>query len=841
MTRATAGVALWALLFVPLATAETPPEPATRTAVAGDRYRARMLRRRMLGDGYRDLWTLPVTVPVLDLRTEAGGLTPVRRVGGQQTKGLALRGADGRDYTFRGVDKDPSEVLPPDLRGTIADEIVQDQISAGHPVAGVVTSPILDVVGVLHPRPRLVILPDDPALGEFRQAFAGLMGSIEEYPRPASESQPGFEGATEILTGDEMWKRVDASPADRIDAHAFLRARLLDLLFGDWDRHRKQWRWARIPGERDWQPIAEDRDQAFARFSGALLRVARNVEPRLLEFGPRYAKPEGATFNGWEQDRWILPAVPASTFDAAAREIAALVTDDVIDRAVRRLPPEYFAKDGERLAATLKVRRDTLPAAARAFYRHLAREVVVRCTDAAEEVLVEREANGDVRVRVGVRDQPLPPYFEARFPPANTSEVRVDLRGGDDRAVVRGSRGPITLRVLGGPGNDTLEDPAGGTRFSDAEGEDAVQRGPGTQVDRRPYVPPPPNPKAPWIPPRDWGGRSGPILWMHASPDLGLFVGGGFRDKDFGFRKDPFASHHLLRAGYATAARTARIDYEGEAFLENSRASVTVLARASGIEILRYYGPGNEAPSTEADSFYKVEQQQVIAQPTVTLRPSGRLSLSAGPAVKYARTELDEKTFISQAPPYGSEHFGQLGAVGLVQYDHRDRPVAPERGYAVNLGGSVYPALWDVKTAFGELHGDATGFVTASRLTLGLRAGAKRVFGTYPFHEAAFLGGAANLRGLPAQRYAGDAAVWGSAEARLFLGRVFLVLPGEIGLFALADTGRVLLEGESSDRWHTAVGGGVWLAYLKRTNTVSFALARAEGRTGLYVRAGFGF
>src|SRR5439155_381606 len=82
------------------------------------------------GVAYRDLWTMPVVVERLDLRTFAGGLKPVRRVGGQETKGLAIRGADGRDYTFRAVDKDPGGVLPADLRDTIAERIVRDQIAA---------------------------------------------------------------------------------------------------------------------------------------------------------------------------------------------------------------------------------------------------------------------------------------------------------------------------------------------------------------------------------------------------------------------------------------------------------------------------------------------------------------------------------------------------------------------------------------------------------------------------------------------------------------------------------------------------------------------------------------
>ena len=60
-------------------------------------------------------------------------------------------------------------------------------------------------------------------------------------------------------------------------------------------------------------------------------------------------------------------------------------------------------------------------------------------------------------------------------------------------------------------------------------------------------------------------------------------------------------------------------------------------------------------------------------------------------------------------------------------------------------------------------------------------------------------------------------------------------------VFGLADVGRVYLEGESSDRWHGAAGGGIWFAFLSRANTISAALSHGEERTGFYLRAGFGF
>lgn len=90
----------------------------TKTVTAGREYAASPTLRRWFGEGYRDVWTTPFDAPVLDLSKEGGGLEPVRQVGGLQTAGLALRGADGKPYTFRSLHKQPERLLP--LNGATA-------------------------------------------------------------------------------------------------------------------------------------------------------------------------------------------------------------------------------------------------------------------------------------------------------------------------------------------------------------------------------------------------------------------------------------------------------------------------------------------------------------------------------------------------------------------------------------------------------------------------------------------------------------------------------------------------------------------------------------------------
>src|SRR6188508_340741 len=110
------------------AAAEEAAHPVTRRVVAGERYEAGGIHRFFLGPHYRNLWTTPIEVEVLDLATYAGGLTATKKGGGMQTKSLRLEAPDGRRFRVRSVDKDPTPTLPPDLRDTFAEWVVQDQI-----------------------------------------------------------------------------------------------------------------------------------------------------------------------------------------------------------------------------------------------------------------------------------------------------------------------------------------------------------------------------------------------------------------------------------------------------------------------------------------------------------------------------------------------------------------------------------------------------------------------------------------------------------------------------------------------------------------------------------------
>jgi hypothetical protein len=822
--------------------ADTTETPGTRRVVAGEQYARGGFYEFLFGRNYRDLWTTPVVLPVLDLATFEGGLAPVRRVGHGQTQALALKGKDGREWTFRPVVKDPVGLLPQELRESVAADFIRDQMSSQHPAGHMIVPGLLDAVGILHNNPRLVVMADDAALGEFRAAFGGVVGDIEEY-----QGQPGFGGALEIVDGEEMWRRLDSSADDRVDARVYLTIRLIDHLVGDWDRHLGQWYFARVPGHERWEPFSEDRDQAFVRFEGVVLTFVRPVLPLLVDFGPRYADLEGQLFDNWDVDRRLLSGLDATAWDEVATSVEKRLTDEVIEEAVRRMPPEYFAKDGARMIAALKKRRDALIEHARRYYRFLAREVDVRATNAPDRAELVHRAGGELQVRLMRAAGDGTPYYARTFRPDETKEIRLYLLGGDDVATVTGSDARITVRIVTGEGSDLVDDSASGdAHVAASDPGDRVVRGAHTSWDRDPYRPPPVPTYAPWIPPRDWGRRTlFPMFRLGGSTDLGLVLNLGLSSTGYGFRKLPWADQQTSQVAYSTKLERFRFEYSGRYRLENSKLTSGLEARASGLEVIRFYGFGNETPDPGNPSLTQVKQREIMVMPSLRRDVGKSGEFSIGAVGKLVSTTRIEGSVLDEVNPYGVEQTGQVGVVSSLAFDTTDRVGLPTRGVRARVAGAVYPALWDVPSTFGEIEAEVTTFTAALDAPLSprlsVRLGGKQVFGDYPFYEAAFIGGPGTVRGLDRQRYAGDAALWGSAEVHVRLSRFSSLAPGQVGLVGLVDFGRVFLEGESSRTWHRGVGGGLYIASPKGSNAVGIVLARSEGQIRFYLRAGLMF
>ncbi|HEX2450266.1 MAG TPA: hypothetical protein VHJ69_03960 [Gemmatimonadales bacterium] len=344
----------------------------TVEVVAGPRYAAGPLQRFLFGSGWRELWTTPIRVPILDLPRTAGGLRPVVRGGGFQTRSLEFASDDGREFRFRSVDKDASQRLSPGVRLPAIVGMVRDQTSALHPAGALVAAGLAAAAGIPHVVPTLVVMPDDPSLGQFRQEFAGMLGILEEHPAQRPHGLPDRFGFRRVVETDTLLP--PAGPAPRgIDAREYLAARLLDLYLNDWDRHEGNWLWVTSDTAQPyrWLAIPKDRDQVFASYGGVVLAIARAFVPKLVPFTGDYHL-KGLTANAADLDRRILGALPMTVWDSLTRVLVTRLNDAAVESALRRMPAPYYRLSRDELITKLRARRERLPAAARAWARMVA-------------------------------------------------------------------------------------------------------------------------------------------------------------------------------------------------------------------------------------------------------------------------------------------------------------------------------------------------------------------------------------------------------------------------------------------------------------------------------------
>ncbi len=815
--------------------------------VASAEYGAGRVRRFLLGSGYRKLWETPIQVPVLDLRRFAGGLRAVERSGSGQTRALKLVAADGREFRFRSVDKDPTRKIPDSLLTPTMSAVLEDQNSALHPAAVVTAAALASAAGIPHTAPIMVVLPNDSRLGEFRKDFAGVLGTLEMYPDEGPGDRPGFLRYVDVLDTEQLAVRLNASADDRVDGRAYLAARLFDMLINDWDRHPGQWRW----GTRDrkaprrWIAVPLDRDRAFSHHGGALLRLARIRAPKAVAFTEDYSLA-GLTGSVEELDRRLLAGLERPVWDSVAAALRARLSDAAIAASLARMPASYHSLNTESMNQRLRQRRDKLPATAATYYKQLARVVDIHATDSDDAATIRHLDDGAVEVALVAGKGDGSPWFRRRFTPVETEEVRLYLHGGNDAVLPEGAvRSPIRVRVIGGDGRDRLGADSvrpANVRVYDGKatyGPDSVVE---AALDRRPWTRGRGGRLEP--PVADHGSRLGPTFGAnHGGPDFKTGFNAGFDWMQYGFRYAPYKRRVALNGGYSVGADAFGVMASAEFSAEESPLFWRISAMVSDLEHPWFYGLGNNTSRGASREQNRLPHREYVGFLEIGAHRK-RWSISAGPIVKHSDTDGFPASVTGTTSLRGGGDYGQVGIRGVAELDTRNEKPYPTRGVKLSLDAAVYPGLWDNEGTFGGGEVKAATYLSAPlpfTPVLALRAGARRMWGPYPWFDAAFLGGRSTLRGFGHDRFGGDASVWGGADLRLKVARLAVLLPLDVGVYGLADVGRVWLDGENFDRWHTGYGAGIWVHALRPSLRGSVTLAWGDNRTVLYIGSGFHF
>ncbi len=827
--------------------------PDSVLVAASSHYVAGGLKRWLLGSNYRKEWGEKIKVRVIDITKEKGGLKPLKRGGGKQTKSLRLEDAAGKQYVLRSIDKAPDKALPEEFRETFAKDLVKDGISSSYPYAALSVPPLAEAAGVPHTTPELVYVPNDPALGIYQSDFANTLCLLEE--RDA--------GLDKSYSTDKVVKKLDDDNDNRINQQAVLQARLLDMFMMDLDRHEDQWQWGGVDSGKGktYYPVPRDRDQVFFINTGLLPRMVSRpwIAPQLQGFRKKSQNINTFNFAARNFDRSFLTELTVEDWKKQAELLVSRMTDDQIEKALQQQPKEIYKYSGVKIAATLKARRNYLVAEAMQYARFLAKEVSITGSDKKELFDVTRLENGSVLIKVykvnksGDTNARL---YQRLFLANETKEIRLYGLGGDDQFVLHGSGGnTIKVRIIGGGGSDVFENnaatAAGKTVVYDLTAEQNKVSGSGSVRQRFSDKPEVNN-----------SDRLSykynilsPFLSASFNPDDGLFLGASVKYTKQGFRKKPFAAQHKFSATHALATKAFNFKYGLELNSASGKRALLFDADVkSPNNVTNFFSLGNESVFDKSNgkkiNYYRTRFNLGDFALLLRFKPAAAVTITAGPTFQFYSIEKDDNKnrFINFPYLNGLDSPGvyknKMYAGGMVSIgiDNRNNKVMPSRGINWQSSLQVNAGLNSASKNYTRLNTDLSLFTSFSRqanLVIATRIGGGINYGGYEFFQAQYLSGTENLRGFRKYRFGGDKMLYSNTELRIKLADFKSYLfPGSTGLLLFSDVGRVWVKGEQSGKWHHGYGGGLWFAPLRRfVITASFAHS-SEG--GLPVVA-FGF
>ncbi|WP_405397442.1 hypothetical protein [Maribacter sp. Asnod2-G09] len=351
-------------------------------------YEANDIKNLMQGEQYRNAWSTPIKVSILYLNDIRGNARVLEEGGGQQTHSLKLRKDDGTLMTLRSVSKDPSPLVPKIAHTLGIENIVVDGISAQHPYAALVVSELSKRAKILNTMPKLVFLPKQEQLSDYNDKYGNRLFLLE-YETKGKAKWLGLKNVDSLMDTDDLQKLKIKNPNKvSIHANSLVRARLFDLLVGDWDRHAKQWGWA-IENRVDSIiaiPLPCDRDNAFFNLEGVLPTIISNNTflPEVQSFEKEIDFLSGLVS---PFDIYFMRDIPPSVFEEEARVLQELLTDEAIEASFSVWSNEIFELDGKELIAKIKSRRNNLVDYAILFQQELVEsEALTKALKGSEDV-----------------------------------------------------------------------------------------------------------------------------------------------------------------------------------------------------------------------------------------------------------------------------------------------------------------------------------------------------------------------------------------------------------------------------------------------------------------------
>ncbi|MEJ7559822.1 MAG: BamA/TamA family outer membrane protein [Pedobacter sp.] len=795
------------------------------------------VHRLIFGENYRKDYAYKTKVPIIRLSQINGGLFATQRGGGNQSKSIRLEDRNGKEWVLRSVEKYPEILLPPNLRETFARDILKDNMSAQHPFSALVVPVFAAAIGATHSNPVIGWVEPDVNLGEFDDDFANTVALLEER-NPVGPTDNSMKMSRKLVDDND----------NTIDADMLLKLKCLDVLLGDWDRHYDQWRW--VPERSDsgilYHPQARDRDQVFYRSDGKIQRLAQSTW--LLPMMQGYERDlQNINWFLWEgreiYSRWFNQ-IDEAQWIKGVDQFCAIMTDELFDTALKRLPEPGYSLRKEELFKSLSARRKALPQLMLKYYRFFNSVVDIELSNKSEWVEVVSNGNKGLLVTITKSsksgEQPRLIY-KRDFDHLVTKEIRIYLHDGQDKFYLNNQDSKIRIRLIGGEGEKTytVNQSKGKVNLYDLKeqnylGADLKQLKKQIHNDTAhvAYVP------------KDLYARYMITPNFGINNDDGLALGLGIQTTSPGFRKAPYGNTQNLNFLFSFGTGAFKIHYAGEWLNVINKADFSLNADIyAPSNTQNFFGLGNQTryDNPKDIAYYRARFNLYEFNPALSYR-NGRSRFSAGPAYQYYvynEGENDGRILNDQsrlnAPDSSTIAKSRMFAGAILKYslDTRNSLILPSKGIHLEAKLTGYKGLTSYAASFIQLTTSISGHLKldpAGKFIISDRIGGGVTLGNPAFYQNQFLGGQGNLLGYRQFRFAGHHSAYNNFEFKVKLANfVNYILPGQVGLMGLYDVGRVWKPGERSDSWHHGVGGGAYFAPASLTVLRLVAAHSSEG------------
>ena len=792
----------------------------------------------LMGDRHRLDYSQKIKAPVVYLDTLMGGLTPVRMGGGRQSKSLRLKNNQGQEFVMRGLRKSAvkyiqavgfkQQYVEGQFEDTYVEDFVLDVFSGSHPYAPFAVGNLSDPINLYHTNPKIYYVPKQKSIEPYNDVYGDELYMIEEHAGDNHDDQASFGYSDELISTYDMLEEIRSDEDVTVDETMYIRARLFDMLIGDWDRHQDQWRWAKFKknGKTIYRPFPRDRDQAFSIMSdGLLFGLGTSLIPilkPLKAYNGDISNIKMFNNSGFALDMTLISSANKEVWDAQVQNIVSNLTDEVIDSAFSaNMPEEINQQSIEKIKKDLKERRKNLQRFSDDYFQILNKIMIIQGTDKDDWFSIERKPNGITKVTAyRIKDgEKADVFHQQEYNHNTTKEIWVYALDDDDVFHLTGDgNNLIKLRLIGGQNND-IYDVENGKKvvsydfkskpntFKSKKGRVKLLDDYETNIYNLHK-------------PKNNTTQLLPVAGFN--PDDGLKLGASATFTNYGFVRNPFSAQHQISAAYYFATNGFELNYNGEFANVIGRWNLGLeAAYTSPNYAINFFGYGNETSNPEVElSGFDLDYNRVKLG-TIKFAPSlikrGQLGSEVKLELNFQSIEVQktDDRFIDQFYVFNNQENKNdfVGAEISYYYKNVDLKSFPTLGFTADFSAG-YTRNIETTADFGYVipsFGIDYNIIPSGQLVLATKLKGHITIGDeFEFYQAASIGASDGLRGFRNQRFTGKHAYYQITDLRYMFGKLKNgILPLNVGVYGGFDYGRVWLENDNSDMWHTSYGGGL--------------------------------